>query len=138
MASVKYREAGGVAITNPHFGMDLNNLNTNLLRKAESSIVQTRIREELNKLLLEYQEPIFKAIKSENTVNTINEDLEIVRSQRSIPEINMRKPNAPKLRKCNDMNGILGKKILKKFPQYCKSKRRVNYHLASWNILGLL
>ena len=111
MASFKYRDAGGVAITNAHIGMDSNNLNTNLLGQAVSSIVQTRIREELNKLLLEYQEPIFKARKSENTVNTVNENLEIVRNQRSIPEINMRKPTTTKLRKCNDMNGILGKKF---------------------------
>ena len=74
------------------------------------STLQVQIRDSIDALFQEYQ----KSIKgyTHNEVLKIDSSLNVKTSKRSIPEILMEKPNPTPLRKCNDMNGILGKLII--------------------------
>lgn len=74
------------------------------------STLQVQIRDSIDALFQEYQKSINGYTHDE--VLKIDSSLNVKTSKRSIPEILMEKPNPTPLRKCNDMNGILGKLII--------------------------
>ena len=71
------------------------------------STLQVQIRDSIDALFQEYQKSINGYTHDE--VLKIDGSLNVKTSKRSIPEILMEKPSPAPLRKCNDMNGILGK-----------------------------
>ena len=71
------------------------------------SNLQVQIRDSIDALFQEYQKSI-NGHTHETMLGTDNL-LNVKTSKRSVPEILMEKPNPTPLRKCNDMNGILGK-----------------------------
>ena len=74
------------------------------------SILQVQIRDSIDALFQEYQKSING--NTQDTMIGIDDALNVKMSRRSIPEILMEKPNPTPLRKCNDMNGILGKLVI--------------------------
>ena len=72
--------------------------------------LQVQIRDSIDALFQEYQKSING--NTHDTIIRIDNELNVKTSKRSIPEILMEKPNPTPLRKCNDMNGILGKLII--------------------------
>ena len=87
------------------------------------SNLQVQIRDSIDALFQEYQKSING--NTQDTMIGIDDALNVKMSKRSIPEILMEKPSPTPLRKCNDMNGILGKLLIHilnfpnyKFPKY--------------------
>ena len=74
------------------------------------SNLQVQIRDSIDALFQEYQKSING--NTQDTMIGIDDALNVKMSRRSIPEILMEKPNPTPLRKCNDMNGILGKLVI--------------------------
>ena len=74
------------------------------------STLQVQIRNGIDALFQEYQKSING--NTQDTMIGIDDALNVKMSRRSIPEILMEKPNPTPLRKCNDMNGILGKLVI--------------------------
>ena len=76
-------------------------------KTGTKSILQVQIRNSIDALFQEYQKSING--NTHDTIIRIDNELNVKTSKRSIPEILMEKPSPTPLRKCNDMNGILGK-----------------------------
>ena len=74
------------------------------------SNLQVQIRDSIDALFQEYQKSINGS--THDTMIGIYNELNLKMSKRSIPEILMEKPSPTPLRKCNDMNGILGKLVI--------------------------
>ena len=74
------------------------------------SNLQVQIRDSIDVLFQEYQKSING--NTHDAMIGIDNELNLKMSKRSIPEILMEKPSPTPLRKCNDMNGILGKLII--------------------------
>ena len=87
-------------------------------KTGTKSILQVQIRNSIDALFQEYQKSI-NGHTHETMLGTDNL-LNVKTSKRSVPEILMEKPNPTPLRKCNDMNGILGKLLIHilNFPNY--------------------
>ena len=79
-------------------------------KTGTKSILQVQIRNSIDALFQEYQKSIIG--NTQDTMIGIDDALNVKMSRRSIPEILMEKPNPTPLRKCNDMNGILGKLVI--------------------------
>ena len=88
-------------------------------KAGTKSILQVQIRDSIDALFQEYQKSING--NTHDTMIEIYTELNLKMSKRSIPEILMEKPSPTPLRKCNDMNGILGKLIIyiTNFPTFC-------------------
>ena len=88
-------------------------------KTGTKSNLQVQIRDSIDVLFQEYQKSING--NTHDTMIEIYTELNLKMSKRSIPEILMEKPSPTPLRKCNDMNGILGKLIIyiTNFPTFC-------------------
>ena len=74
------------------------------------STLQVQIRNGIDALFQEYQNSI--TWDAHDVMFEMDNVLNVKTSKRSIPEILMEKPNPTPLRKCNDMNGILGNLLI--------------------------
>ena len=94
-------------------------------KPGTKSILHVHIRNSIDALFQEYQKSING--NTHDTIIRIDNELNVKTSKRSIPEILMEKPNPTPLRKCNDMNGILGKLIIYVI-------NFLNFHFPKWII----
>ena len=90
-----------------YFDSKLVSGNTQPSEPRTNSNLQAQISDSIDILFQEYQKSLLE--NRHDGMLGIKNSINGKTSKRSIPEILMEKPNPTPLRKCNDMNGLLGK-----------------------------